>query len=106
MTLSSANEAALEFGEIHPFFAGLLVELPKVAAAHDRAQSRLYPAPVAAGEEELCADWSEVVQPGLQHLFAANREIVTRGRAPVWGKTCWCRANISMRGSTPSTKHA
>jgi hypothetical protein len=78
MTLASANEIVLEFGEIHPFFAGLLIELPKVAAAHDRGANRLYPAPAAAGEQELCADWREVVQPGLQHLFAANRDLVAR----------------------------
>lgn len=76
MTLVTVTEAALEFGGIHPFFAGLLLELPQVAAKQGHAERRLYPAPAAAGEEDLCADWREVVRPELENLFASNRQSV------------------------------
>lgn len=76
MTLVTVTDTELEFGGIHPFFAGLLLELPRVAAQQQHAERRLYPAPVASGEEDLCADWREVVRPELESLFASHRQTV------------------------------
>ena len=81
MTLVTATDAVLEFGGIHPFFAGLLLELPRVAAQQEHAERRLYPAPAASGEEVLCADWREVVRPELETLFASNRQLVEQDLA-------------------------
>lgn len=78
MTLVTATNAVLEFGGIHPFFAGLLLELPRVAGQQAHAEQRLYPAPTASGEEDLCADWRELVRPELENLFASNRELVAQ----------------------------
>jgi hypothetical protein len=78
MTLVTATNAVLEFGGIHPFFAGLLLELPRVAGQQVHAEQRLYPAPTASGEEDLCADWRELVRPELENLFASNRELVAQ----------------------------
>lgn len=69
---------------MHPLFAGLLAELPEVAAAHDRARGRLYPDPVGDdGPDDLREDWGEHVRPELERLFASNREIVARDLAPL-----------------------
>jgi len=79
MRFRRASADAWELREIHPLFAGLLAELPKVAARHKKSQARLYPDPVGAdGEAELRADWKEHVRPELERLFTSNREMVAR----------------------------
>jgi len=66
-----------EIRDIHPLFAGLLAELPKVAARHKKAQARLYPDPVGtSGDAELRRDWKEHVRPELERLFASSRDVV------------------------------
>jgi len=82
MRFRQASADAWELRDIHPLFAGLLAELPKAAARHKKAQTRLYPDPVGAeGDEELRRDWKDHVRPELERLFASSREIVARDLA-------------------------
>ncbi|MBU3664332.1 MAG: DUF2017 family protein [Chthoniobacterales bacterium] len=77
MRFLRTDTGVVELREMHPFFAGLVAELPRVAARHEKAQSRLYPDPAGDGaDQELRRDWEEHVRPGLEKLFAASREIV------------------------------
>lgn len=82
MRLSRLPNGSWEIRDIHPLFAGLLSELPRTAARHDKAGMRLYPDPVhSASHEDLCRDWRQHVRPELQRLFSTNREIVQRDLA-------------------------
>ena len=79
MRFRRASADSWELREVHPLFATLLVDLPKVASRHKKAQARLYPDPTGgAGEEQLRRDWKEHVRPELERLFSTNRDIVTR----------------------------
>jgi len=79
MRFRRAAEDSWEIRDIHPLFAGLLAELPKVAARHKKAQARLYPDPVGvSGDAELRRDWREHVRPELEQLFASSRDIVAQ----------------------------
>lgn len=79
MRFRRATEDSWEIRDIHPLFAGLLAELPKVAARHKKAQARLYPDPVGvSGDSELRRDWRDHVRPELEQLFASSRDIVAR----------------------------
>jgi hypothetical protein len=79
MRFRRASADSWELREVHPLFATLLVDLPKVASRHKKAQARLYPDPTAgAGEEQLRRDWKEHVRPELERLFSTSRDIVAR----------------------------
>jgi hypothetical protein len=79
MRFRRASSDVWELRDIHPLFAGLLAELPKVAARHRKAQTRLYPDPTGEdGDEELRRDWKDHVRPELMRLFASSRDMVTR----------------------------
>ena len=79
MRFRRASPDSWELREIHPLFASLLVDLPKVASRHKKAQARLYPDPTGgAGDAQLRCDWKEHVRPGLERLFATSRDIVAR----------------------------
>ena len=79
MRFRRASADSWELREVHPLFATLLVDLPKVASRHKKAQARLYPDPTGgAGEEQLCRDWKEHVRPELERLFSTSRDIVAR----------------------------
>lgn len=79
MRFRRASSDSWELRELHPLFASLLVELPKVAARHKKAQSRLYPDPTGGrGDAQLRSDWKEHVRPGLERLFSTSRDIVAR----------------------------
>lgn len=79
MRFGRALSGSWELRDIHPLFAELLIDLPKAAARHKKAQARLYPDP--CGPETgpaLRRDWKEHVRPELERLFASSREIVAR----------------------------
>ena len=79
MRFRRAASGSWELRDIHPLFASLLAELPKVASRHKKAQARLYPDPTGdAGDAQLRRDWKEHVRPGLERLFAGSRDIVAR----------------------------
>lgn len=84
MRLRRLSPDAWEIQAMHPLFAGLLAELPDIAAAHHEARERLYPEPsLDEAAQELREDWREHVQPDLEHLFASNRELVRSDLAPM-----------------------
>ena len=79
MRFRRASADSWELREIHPLFASLLVELPKVASRHKKAQARLYPDPTGGSHDaQLRRDWKEHVRPELERLFANSRDIVAR----------------------------
>jgi hypothetical protein len=79
MRFRRASADSWELREIHPLFASLLVELPKVASRHKKAQARLYPDPAGGLDDaQLRSDWKEHVRPELERLFATSRDIVSR----------------------------
>ena len=79
MRFRRASADSWELREIHPLFASLLADLPKVASRHKKAQARLYPAPTGgAAGAQLRRDWKEHVRPELERLFATSRDIVAR----------------------------
>lgn len=79
MRFRRASADSWELREIHPLFASLLVELPKVASRHKKAQARIYPDPTGGeGDAQLQRDWKEHVRPELERLFATSRDRVAR----------------------------
>ena len=79
MRFRRASADSWELREIHPLFASLLVDLPKVASRHKKAQARLYPDPTGVtGDAQLRRDWKEHVRPELERLFATSRDLVAR----------------------------
>jgi len=78
MRFRRASAESWELREIHPLFASLLTELPKVASRHKKAQARLYPDPTGGADDaQLRRDWKEHVRPELERLFATSRDIVS-----------------------------
>lgn len=70
----------IELSDVRSPFTELLAEIPLVAARHEGAWARLYPDPVdpeSDAAREVVQDWQELVRPGLEHLFASNRDIVS-----------------------------
>lgn len=79
MRFRRASADSWELRDIHPLFASLLVELPKVASRHKKAQARLYPDPTGGADDaQLRRDWEEHVRPELERLFATSRDIAAR----------------------------
>ncbi len=86
MRFRRASTDSWELRDVHPLFASLLSELPKVAARHRKAQARLYPDPVrGADHAEFRRDWKEHVRPELERLFASSRDIVARDLSALVG---------------------
>ena len=86
MRFRRASTDSWELRDIHPLFASLLNELPKVAARHKKAQARLYPDPIGGADHaEFRRDWKEHVRPELERLFASSREIVARDLSALGG---------------------
>jgi hypothetical protein len=82
MRFRRASSDTWELRDIHPLFAGLLTELPKVAGRHKKAQARIYPDPGGPETDaDLRRDWKEHVRPELERLFASSRETVARDLA-------------------------
>lgn len=70
----------IEFSDVRSPFTELLAEIPLAAARHEGAWARLYPNPLDPGADaaqEAAQDWRELVHPGLKHLFASSRDIVS-----------------------------
>ena len=86
MRFRRASTDSWELRDIHPLFASLLTELPKVAARHRKAQARLYPDPIRGEDHaEFRRDWKEHVRPELERLFASSRDIVARDLSALVG---------------------
>jgi hypothetical protein len=72
------NNGALEISEIDPFLAELLRQIPASTKAESvpAAERRLFSAPAAPHEKELCAEWKIYVEPELRRLFQSATETV------------------------------
>ena len=68
----------LEVRELDPFLAELLRQIPDSAQTKDfpAAEERLYSAPAAAEEKDLCEEWKLYVVPELRRLFQSATETV------------------------------
>src|SRR6476469_1101270 len=69
---------SLEISELDPFLAELLRQIPESCNVEgvEAAQQRIFSAPAAAVEKEICAEWKVYVQPELQRLFRSATETV------------------------------
>jgi hypothetical protein len=77
----------LEVREIDPFLAELLRQIPESAQPKDSpaAEARLFSAPAAASEKDLCAEWKVYVEPELRRLFQSATETVRQDLAQLQG---------------------
>ncbi|HEY1769964.1 MAG TPA: DUF2017 family protein [Chthoniobacterales bacterium] len=73
------KNGSLEISEIDPFLAELLRQIPASTQteAVPAVERRLFSAPAAADEKELCAEWKIYVEPELRRLFQSATETVT-----------------------------
>ena len=69
----------LEVSELDPFLAELLRQIPASTSTENstEARDRIFSAPAASAEKELCSEWKAYVQPELQRLFRSATETVT-----------------------------
>src|SRR2546423_2197455 len=72
------QDQALEIRELDPFLAELLRQVPDSAQPKDSpaAEERLFSAPAAPKEKDLCAEWKVYVVPELRRLFQSATETV------------------------------
>src|SRR5881394_689827 len=72
------QDQALEIRELDPFLAELLRQVPESAQPKDSAaaEERLFSAPAAPTEKDLCAEWKVYVVPELRRLFQSSTETV------------------------------
>ena|SRR5205814_172477 len=77
MEICRQNDA-LEIRELDPFLAELLRQVPESAEPKDSpaAEERLFSAPAAEEEKNLCAEWKLYVVPELRRLFQSANETV------------------------------
>ncbi|HEY2799582.1 MAG TPA: DUF2017 family protein [Chthoniobacterales bacterium] len=73
------KNGSLEISEIDPFLAELLRQIPAStqSEAVPAVEERLFSAPAAPNEKELCAEWKIYVEPELRRLFQTTTETVT-----------------------------
>lgn len=74
----SRNNGSLEIKEIDPFLAELLRQIPAstLSEAVPAVEQRLFSAPAAPNEKELCEEWKIYVEPELRRLFQTSTETV------------------------------
>src|SRR5205085_11614870 len=72
------QDQALEIRELDPFLAELLRQVPESAQPNDSpaAEERLFSAPEAPEEKDLCCEWKAYVVPELRRLFRSATETV------------------------------
>lgn len=83
--------------ELDPFLAELLRQIPASARVDDSAavEARIYSAPAAASERELCREWKTYVVPELQRLFQSATERVALDLEQLL--SCKPMANCTLR---------
>jgi len=92
------NNGALEISEIDPFLAELLRQIPESTSTESApaAERRIFSAPAAPNERELCAEWKIYVEPELRCHFQGAREVVARDLGQL-GEKEKPFANMSLR---------
>jgi len=79
MNVTLDDDGVLTFGDLDPFFAEILRQIPQAAdpQGDERALNRLLPPPTHAdGEEEFIDDWNEFVRPELKQFFGDSMQKV------------------------------
>ena len=78
MLIRKWKKKAIEFSRIERIEAELLKQVPSCCDLEEGsgAESRIFPAPADAKEQDLLHDWTEFVRPELQHLFRSAKETV------------------------------
>ncbi len=71
------REGCFELGDMPPFLAGILRQLPESARSRGSpgAERRLYSSPTSDPTDPLADDWREHVAPELRRLFESAIEI-------------------------------
>ena len=79
----------IEISELDPFLAELLRQVPESTNTEgvEAAQQRLFSAPAAASEAEMCAEWKLYVEPELRRLFQSATQIVAADLQQLNGST-------------------
>jgi Domain of unknown function (DUF2017) len=77
MEICRQNDA-LEVRELDPFLAELLRQIPASTEAKESspAEERLFSAPAAGQQNDICAEWKLYVVPELRKLFQSATETV------------------------------
>lgn len=80
--------SCLELREIDPFLAELLRQIPESAdpGENEAARRRIFSAPAAESEQELCREWKQYVEPELRRLFQSATETVATDLQQLDGK--------------------
>lgn len=78
----------LEVRDIDPFLAELLRQIPESAnpEQNEAARRRLFSAPAAEAEKEICREWKLYVEPELRRLFESATETVANDLQQLNGK--------------------
>ena len=95
----------IEISELDPFLAELLRQIPESTDAEGLtgAQERLFSAPAATSEKEICAEWKLYVEPELRRLFQSSTEVVAVDLQQLNGSTKPF-ANCSLRIPTENSE--
>ncbi len=80
MRLFATDEGGLRIDRIDHGCMSLLRETPRAGdpRGDSRAFDRLYPRPMEDSEDDLNDDWTDLIQPDLQHLFESNNQTMQR----------------------------
>ena len=81
-------DSNLELRDVDPFLAELLRQIPESANPdeNETARRRLFSAPAAESETEICQEWKLYVEPELRRLFETAAETVGRDLQQLDGK--------------------
>ena len=79
----------IEISELEPFLAELLRQVPESTNTEggEAAQQRVFSAPAAASETEMCAEWKLYVEPELRRLFQTATQTVAADLQQLNGST-------------------
>lgn len=79
----------IEISELDPFLAELLRQVPESTNTEgvEAAQERVFSAPAAASEAEMCAEWKLYVEPELRRLFQSATQTVAADLQQLNGST-------------------
>lgn len=83
------DQDCLEISELDPFLAELLRQIPESTNTEgaEGAKERIFSAPAATSEREICAEWKLYVEPELQRLFQTATETVASDLQQLNGST-------------------
>ena len=78
MLIRKWKQKAIEFSRIERIEAELLRQVPACCELDQgsSAESRIFPAPTGATDQDFLRDWDEFVRPELRHLFLSAKETV------------------------------